>query len=73
MRNHGIVVPDYRKDGLLFAVKPEVGCFIEKLDLSSPRGLRKAILRLRNPVPSSKRWEETTMRQSLFARVMARL
>jgi hypothetical protein len=71
MKSHGIVIPEYQKGGLLFSVKPTVGCFIEKLDLSSPRRLRKAILRLRSAAPSSKRWEEKTARRALFARVMA--
>jgi hypothetical protein len=31
MNNQGVVVPDYRKEGLLFAVKPGMGCFIESL------------------------------------------
>lgn len=71
MKGQGMVVPDYRKQGLLFAVKPGVGCFIEKLNLVSPRGLRKALLRLSSPVPLSRRWEETTAKQSIFARIMA--
>ena len=58
MKSHGIVIPGYRKNGLLFSVHPEVGCFIEHLNLMSSRRLRKAILRLSIPIPSSKRWEE---------------
>jgi hypothetical protein len=71
MKTHGIVVPNYRKDGLLFAVRPEIGCFFEKLNLVSASGLRKALLRLSSPVPSSRRWDQMTARQSLFARIMA--
>jgi hypothetical protein len=70
MKNQNIVVPDYREEGILFAFRPEAGCFIEKLDLSSSRSLRKALLRLSAPLPSSKRWQETTPRQSLFGRIM---
>jgi hypothetical protein len=71
MRSHGLVIPEYREDGLLFAVKSPVGCFIEKLDLSSPRHLRKAILRLSSPLPPSKRWEQKTPKRGLLARAMA--
>jgi hypothetical protein len=71
MKSFGIVIPGYQKNGLLFAVKPDVGCFMEKLYLASPGSLRKAILRLSSPVPSSKRWAEKTAKQAFFVRAMA--
>jgi hypothetical protein len=71
MRSRGLVIPDYREDGLLFAVKSPVDCFIEKLDLSSPRHLRKAILRLSSSLPLSERWKQKTSNRGLLARAIA--
>ena len=53
MKSHDIIVPDYQKVGLLFAVKPMSGCFIEELSLPSSKSLQKAILRLRSALSSS--------------------
>jgi hypothetical protein len=55
MASHGFRIPPYEREGLLFAIRPTIGCFIEALNLTSSKELGDAIGRLSSPKPSSRR------------------
>jgi hypothetical protein len=73
MESRGFRIPPYEREGLLFAIRPTIGCFIEDLSLTSSKELGSAIGRLSSPIPSSRRFEENKPTQSFVAGWIAAL
>jgi hypothetical protein len=46
MKDRGVAIPDYKRSGLVFSIRPLVGCSTERFYLPSPKTLRDAITKL---------------------------